>query len=118
MVSTGREVLRVESISKANNKYMTLPEQDVAIKLFRGVGAAVRESSFIRQAEVIRALQEQEQEQEGSYNIIHLRAVIPTTTPPALVMELAARGDLLTYLQSDSAQKADAAELLGIAKQV
>jgi serine/threonine protein kinase len=96
---------------------MKLPPQEVAIKLFRGVDADVSWTSFRREAEAIRTLQEQ----GGSDCIIHLLAALPTTNPPALIVELATRGDLLTYLRknvSTSQQPTNVAELLGFAEQV
>lgn len=117
MVLTGQKVQKVTAINALAARYMKLPPQDVAIKLFRGIGVNVSEMSFLRQAEVIRTLQEQ----GGSDCIICLLAVLPTTNPPALIMELATRGDLLTYLRkkvSTSQQQMNVAELLSFAKQV
>jgi len=99
-------------LTSASKDVRALPPQDVIGKVYRRDGRIGSQETFLRQAEVIKNLGHHD-------SIIQLLAVLrDDLSLPCLVLELAARGDLQSYLCTEDGRHTSLTKLIKWAVQV
>ena len=101
-----------DSASSASKDVCPLPPQDVVGKVYRRRGRVSDESEFLRQADVLRDI--------GNHDaVVQLLAVLRDDVAlPCLVLELASRHDLQSYLGTEAGRQTSLTQLVRWATQV
>ena len=101
-----------DSSSPASKDVCELPPQDVVGKVYRRDGRLLTEKEFLRQADALKQI--------GNHDsIVQLLAVLrDDVAVPCLVLELATRKDLQTYLSTDAGRQTSITKIIKWAAKV